>query len=117
MKIAGYIAIAVGLIFAISALFMDVSVDVGNGYRVNNLGLMASKQNYIIFGGMLAIAGVIAAVFGDKHKAASKDAIMEESEDGGDDSSRLSGVNVKVILGLVVTVFAVIIGIIVAYRH
>ena len=116
MRIAGYIAIAVGLIFAIAALFMDVSVDVGNGYRVNNIGLMASKQNYLIFGGMLAIAGVIAAVFGDKRKVANEEAIRNDKEDG-DNSSGLSGVNVKVILGVVVTVFAVIIAIIVAYRH
>lgn len=68
MKIIGYIAIAIGLIFAVSALFMDVTVATSGGYRVNNLGLMSSRQNYMIFGGFVAIAGIIIALVGNKLK-------------------------------------------------
>ncbi|STV68521.1 Uncharacterised protein [Klebsiella pneumoniae] len=69
VKIIGYIAIAIGIIFAVSALFMDVTVAAGDGYRVNNLGLMSSRQNYMIFGGFVAIAGLIITLVGDKFKA------------------------------------------------
>ncbi|WP_262362834.1 hypothetical protein [Klebsiella pneumoniae] len=71
MKIIGYLAIVIGVIFAVSALFMDVTVATSGGYRVNNLGLMSSRQNYMIFGGFVAIAGIIIALVGDKLKAKS----------------------------------------------
>ena len=41
MKIIGYLAIVIGVIFAVSALFMDVTVATSGGYRVNNLGLIS----------------------------------------------------------------------------
>jgi len=69
VKIIGYLAIVIGVIFAVSALFMDVTVETSGGYRVNNLGLMSSRQNYMIFGGFVAIAGIIIALVGDKLKA------------------------------------------------
>ncbi|WP_259608871.1 zinc ribbon domain-containing protein, partial [Klebsiella quasipneumoniae] len=69
MKIIGYLAIVIGVIFAVSALFMDVTVATSGGYRVNNLGLISSRQNYMIFGGFVAIAGIIIALVGDKLKA------------------------------------------------
>ena len=62
MKIIGYLAIVIGVIFAVSALFMDVTVAISGGYRVNNLGLISSRQNYMIFGGFVAIAGIIIAL-------------------------------------------------------
>lgn len=143
MKILGFIAIVIGVIFAVSALFMDVTVASGDGYRVNNLGLMSSRQNYMIFGGFVAIAGIIIALVGDKLKpsaAAVKcpycaelispeavkckhcgsdvtpSKIKEQIEKtAGDD--RLAGVNIKFITGAVVLVFAVIITAIVFYRQ
>lgn len=69
MKIIGYLAIVIGVIFAVLALFMDVTVATSGGYRVNNLGLISSRQNYMIFGGFVAIAGIIIALVGDKLKA------------------------------------------------
>ncbi|WP_249415204.1 MULTISPECIES: zinc ribbon domain-containing protein [Citrobacter] len=143
VKIIGYIAIAIGIIFAVSALFMDVTVAVGDGYRVNNLGLMSSRQNYMIFGGFVAIAGLIITLVGDKLKAfatsvkcpycaepisaeavkckhcgsevtpSSDISIAEKTEAG----NRLVGVNVKIIAGAVVLVFAAIIASIIIYRQ
>ncbi|MEE7654164.1 zinc ribbon domain-containing protein [Raoultella planticola] len=71
MKIIGYIAIAIGIIFAVSALFMDVSVATVSGYRVNNLGLMSTRQNFMMLGGFIAIAGLIIAIFSDRMKPSS----------------------------------------------
>lgn len=143
MKIIGYIAIAIGIIFAVSALFMDVTVAAGDGYRVNNIGLMSSRQNYMIFGGFVAIAGLIITLVGDKFKASatsvkcpycaesiSAEAVKckhcgsevtsssgigtAEKTEAGD---RLVGVNVKIIAGAVVLVFAAIIASIILYRQ
>ncbi|HHU4077367.1 TPA: zinc ribbon domain-containing protein, partial [Klebsiella variicola] len=68
MRILGYLAILIGVIFAVFALFMDVTVATDDGYRVNNLGLISSRQNYMIFGGFVTIAGVIIALVGEKFK-------------------------------------------------
>ncbi|ENZ7654316.1 zinc ribbon domain-containing protein [Klebsiella aerogenes] len=139
MKIIGYIAIAIGVIFAISALFMDVTVATSGGYRVNNLGLMSSRQNYMIFGGFVAIAGIIVALVGDKLKGSkcpycaelinseavkckhcgsdvtSSKTIVNTNDAGASD--RLADVNVKLIAGIVLAVFAAIIGAIMFYRQ
>lgn len=68
MRTLGYLAILIGVIFAVFALFMDVKVAIDDGYRVNNLGLMSSRQNYMIFGGFVAIAGIIIVLVGEKFK-------------------------------------------------
>ncbi|HFT7129028.1 TPA: zinc ribbon domain-containing protein [Klebsiella aerogenes] len=139
MKIIGYIAIAIGVIFAISALFMDVTVATSGGYRVNNLGLMSSRQNYMIFGGFVAIAGIIVVLVGDKLKGSkcpycaelinseavkckhcgsdvtSSKTIVNTNDAGASD--RLADVNVKLIAGIVLAVFAAIIGAIMFYRQ
>ncbi|EOD2802022.1 zinc ribbon domain-containing protein [Klebsiella aerogenes] len=143
MKIIGYIAIAIGVIFAISALFMDVTVATSGGYRVNNLGLMSSRQNYMIFGGFVAIAGIIVALVGDKLKGSATSVkcpycvelinseavkckhcgsdvtpsktIVNTNDAGASD--RLADVNVKLIAGIVLAVFAAIIGAILFYRQ
>lgn len=67
MKEFGYVFLIAGLILGIYALTMDTSVSVdylnGNSYglpaRVNNLGLMSDRQNYLIFSGILVILGTV----------------------------------------------------------
>lgn len=143
MKILGYIAITIGVIFAVIALFMDVTVATGDGYRVNNLGLMSSRQNYMIFGGFVAIAGIIIALVGDKFKQSTtvvkcpycaelisseavkckhcgSDVILSKVKDQNENSAaddRLAGVNIKFIAGVVVLVFAVIVAAIFFHRQ
>ncbi|HBS3521475.1 zinc ribbon domain-containing protein [Raoultella ornithinolytica] len=122
---------------------MDVTVATGDGYRVNNLGLMSSRQNYMIFGGFVAIAGIIIALVGDKFKQSTtvvkcpycaelisseavkckhcgSDVIPSKAKDQNENSAaddRLAGVNTKFIAGVVVLVFAVIIAAIVFHRQ
>lgn len=60
MKNAGWLLSISGVILALYALFfMDVSVPVGDGTRVNNIGLLAQQQNLIVIAGVLFIAGVL----------------------------------------------------------
>lgn len=69
MRILGLMILVVGIICAISAFTMDVSVLAGNGYRVNNIGLMSTRQNGIILGGFISLCGLLLAIFADKLKS------------------------------------------------
>lgn len=69
MKALGIIAIVAGILVAGHAMLSDVTVAVpsfGNygtsDTRVNNLGLMADRQNGLIIGGVLSIIGLILVV-------------------------------------------------------
>lgn len=74
MKYFGYLMFTIGLILLVIAFTMDTSVAVdypmGNEFglpeRVNNLGLMADKQNYMIFGALLSVLGVIIGISYEK---------------------------------------------------
>ncbi|HBU2513758.1 TPA: hypothetical protein MCT97_002801 [Klebsiella pneumoniae] len=67
MKSSGQLLTVIGIAIAIYSLFfMEVSVDVGDGTRVNNIGLMAQQQNYILIAIVLFLAGVIISVFSRK---------------------------------------------------
>jgi hypothetical protein len=67
MKTVGSLLCGLAALLLFYAFFMDTSVAVdyqnGNQFgfpdRVNNLGLMADKQNYMIFGAILFIGGCI----------------------------------------------------------
>lgn len=58
MKGIGIILLVAGLIGAVFALSMDTSVNTGYG-SVNNIGLMAEKQNLLLFAGFAATVGAI----------------------------------------------------------
>ena len=65
MKGFGIFILIVGICWMIFALNMDVSVSSGMG-RVNNLGLMADRQVHAIVGGMIALAGLLMLIFGER---------------------------------------------------
>ncbi len=142
VKIAGWVVLAIGVLIVIFGLFMDVSVTTYGGYRFNNIGLMSQRQNLIIIGGFVAVAGLLFAIFSDRiltktrkcpfcAEAINSDAIkckhcgsditaqtvaIEKNEPEDKSHDRLDGVNVKVIIGAVVIIFVVIVGYIMSYR-
>lgn len=63
MRGFGILVLVVGVFAVFGALVMDVSVSSGVG-RVNNLGLMAERQNYTIIGSVMLIAGLLMVMFG-----------------------------------------------------
>lgn len=65
MRFGGAICFVLGILLIGYALTMDVSVSTGFG-RVNNLGLMAERQNSLILGGFLFLAGVLMHLFAKK---------------------------------------------------
>ena len=74
MKYFGYLMFTVGLIVLGVAFTMDTSVAVSytndNAFnlpeRVNNIGLMADKQNYLLFGSILTVLGALIGVTYEK---------------------------------------------------
>ncbi len=69
MRGFGILAIVAGALVVIAAMMMDVSVPSGLG-RVNNLGLMAERQNYTIIGGILLLAGILMAMRSGRRSSA-----------------------------------------------
>jgi hypothetical protein len=70
MRTLGIIILIIGIVLGIYALSMDTSVQVnydGNSFglpeRVNNIGLMNTKQNLIIVAGVLSIIGTLILIF------------------------------------------------------
>lgn len=63
MKTLGYVAFVVGVIWLLVAFNLDTSVSTGYGTRVNNIGLMASKQNHILIGAFITFCGLLMAIF------------------------------------------------------
>ena len=70
MKALGYVLVAIGGIWLLVALNMDTTVVTLSGMRVNNLGLMSSKQTQTIVAGLVTIIGVIVAVASKSSKPA-----------------------------------------------
>ncbi len=72
MRALGILMLVVGGLVAGFAVFLfDPSVESGfGGGRINNLGLMQDRQNYLIFGCALAIVGSILAVMGARQNVA-----------------------------------------------
>lgn len=63
MRGFGIIVAIGGVIGLMFALAMDTSVSTGYG-SVNNIGLMADRQNYMVISGIAIIAGILLALFG-----------------------------------------------------
>lgn len=72
MRGFGILAIIVGVIVVFGAMAMDVSVSTGMGGRVNNIGLMAQQQNFIIVGGLITLGGILLMLFGSKKQVSAQ---------------------------------------------
>ncbi|WP_241623192.1 zinc ribbon domain-containing protein [Rosenbergiella australiborealis] len=70
MKALGYVLVVIGGIWLLVALNMDTTVVTLSGMRVNNLGLMSSKQTQTIVAGLVTLIGVIVAVASKSSKPA-----------------------------------------------
>lgn len=68
MKTLGYWVLAAGIVWLLVAVNMDTSVPTGLGGRVNNIGLIAQKQNYMLMGAFVALCGLLMAIFGKSKK-------------------------------------------------
>lgn len=68
MKNAGWVLSLLGVLIAVYAFFfMDVSVALPDGTRVNNIGLLSLQQNLIIVSAVLFIGGaIVGAITGRK---------------------------------------------------
>ncbi|HFK4133399.1 hypothetical protein FML14_27865 [Klebsiella oxytoca] len=92
MKSSGQLLSLVGVVLAVYSLFfMDVSVDVGDGSRVNNLGLMAQQQNYLLIAIVLFLAGIFISFSGKKRSLAEVDFTKIESCSANDFISSKDG--------------------------
>ncbi|KMV68675.1 hypothetical protein AI29_07865 [bacteria symbiont BFo2 of Frankliniella occidentalis] len=70
MKALGYVLVAIGGIWLLVALNMDTTVETFSGMRVNNIGLVSSKQTQTIVAGLITLIGVIIAVASKSSKPA-----------------------------------------------
>jgi hypothetical protein len=68
----GILVLVLGVFAVFGALVMDVSVPSGVG-RVNNLGLMAERQNYTIIGSVMLIAGLLMVMLGRRQASPALD--------------------------------------------
>lgn len=60
MKNAGWVLSLLGLFLGVYALFfMDVSVMLQDGTRINNIGLLSQRQNLVIISVVLFVGGII----------------------------------------------------------
>lgn len=66
MRILGILALVVGAVLLISALAMDTTVGTTSGDRVNNIGLIAAREQRTIIAGIALIIGVLLVVLGKR---------------------------------------------------
>lgn len=70
MRTIGFLLLAIGVIWLLIAFNMDTSVATGYGGRVNNIGLIASKQNHMLIASVISLCAILMIIFG---KATSED--------------------------------------------
>lgn len=66
MKGFGLFLLVVGIIGAIASFSMDVTVATEYGRRVNNIGLMSSRQNFILISCFVTLCGLLMILFGGR---------------------------------------------------
>jgi hypothetical protein len=70
-----------GGVFALFALNMDTAVSSYGVGRINNLGLMADRQNYLIMSMGTVLVGVLLFLFGGKHSSNSPEPSTSQSDE------------------------------------
>lgn len=86
MKSFGVICMFFGIVLLVIAFNVDVSLEVpGDGAyglprRVNNIGLMDQRRNYIILAGLQTLCGVIFIGFGSVKRASGEIAPTDEKQ-------------------------------------
>ncbi|PKH22144.1 hypothetical protein BI292_14865 [Pseudomonas sp. 43NM1] len=72
MRVFGIWVLVLGVLAVFGAMVMDVSVPSGVG-RVNNLGLMAERQNFTLIGGVMLIIGLLMIIAGRREASSALD--------------------------------------------
>lgn len=90
MKLAGILILVAGLVLASFSIFMDTTVgvaarDYGYGVtspdmRVSNIDLIAKRQSFLIFSGILSVVGAILVGFSSLSKPQNNEALPVEQE-------------------------------------
>lgn len=72
MRQFGHLLLAGGLIGLVYALNLETSVEVTTGMfgtqQIQNIGLMADRQNLLIVAALVTLTGVLISVFGSSHE-------------------------------------------------
>ncbi len=70
MRAFGWVVLVFAGLLGFYALSMNTSVDTGDMFgRVNNIGLMNDKQNYLMVAGACFIGGLLMVIFGGRDGA------------------------------------------------
>lgn len=76
MKNFGKPLVFMGVVLLLIAFNMDTSVESGYG-RVHNIGLMSKQNNFMIFGSILLVAGLIISVIKDNSNQSSDESTIK----------------------------------------
>lgn len=83
MRSIGIILTFIGVIWLLVAFNIDTSVDVGTSIlgsgRVENLGLIAQRQNHLFVAGLLTLIGVLLIIFGGWSEAQNANSNLPEN--------------------------------------
>lgn len=85
MRPWGYLLIAVGTVWLVIAFLMDTSVSISGGglyglpSRVENIGLIAQRQNHLFVSALIILIGVLLAIFGGPRPGVEQTAIAPVS--------------------------------------
>ncbi|MCA6927774.1 zinc ribbon domain-containing protein [Pectobacterium versatile] len=71
MKGFGSFVLVIGVIWLLVAINMDTTVVTTMGSRVNNIGLLADKQNHIMIGAFIILCGLLCVVLGRRNSVRS----------------------------------------------
>lgn len=68
MKKIGCFILSLGVVFLLLSINMDTTVTMINGSKINNIGLISSKQNYILVSLFMILLGLIVALYGKSNR-------------------------------------------------